>query len=143
MSRYLPITIIAVVAVLALVGGTLLYRVMRMPIVQSPMAHEGVDDTEAVHVRGPRDATVTLEEFGDFECFACSRLAHVLDQLERDYRPRLRIVFRHLPLNSHPHAREAALASEAAGLQGRFWEMHDLLYQEQKAWSESRDARSL
>src|SRR5205814_9783808 len=53
------------------------------------------------------------------------------------------IVFRHLPLNSHPHAREAALASEAAGLQGRFWEMHDLLYQEQKAWSESRDARSL
>jgi protein-disulfide isomerase len=58
-------------------------------------------------------------------------LAAPIDKLEREYRPRLRLGFRHLPLPNHQHAREAALASEAASLQRRFWEMHDLLYREQ------------
>jgi protein-disulfide isomerase len=78
-------------------------------------------------------------EFGDFQCPPCANLAEPINQLERDYHSRLRVVFRHLPLANHPHAREAALASEAAGLQGRFWEMHDLLYREQPVWSNSPD----
>jgi len=53
------------------------------------------------------------------------------------------VVFRNFPLTIHEHAREAALAAEAAGLQGRFWEMHDLLYREQEAWSKAPNAREL
>jgi len=82
--------------------------------------------TEMVHVRGHADAPVTLVEFGDFQCPPCATLADPIDKLEREYRPRLRLVFRHLPFPNHQHAREAALASEAASLQGRFWEMPGL-----------------
>src|SRR5213075_860669 len=60
-----------------------------------------------------------------------------------DYRPRLRVIFRHFPLPNHAHAREAAFAAEAAGLQGKFWEMHDLLYREQAQWSKATDAQPL
>jgi len=86
---------------------------------------------------------VTLEEFGDYECPPCGSLAGPLNQLEHDYRPRLRMIFRNFPLVTHLHARDAARAAEAAGLQGRFWEMHDLLYKEQSAWSRATDARAL
>ena len=99
--------------------------------------------TEMVHVRGRADAPVTLVEFGDFQCPPCATLADPIDKLEREYRPRLRLVFRHLPIPNHQHAREAALASEAASLQGRFWEMHDLLYREQSVWSKAPDVRVL
>ena len=86
---------------------------------------------------------MTLEEFGDYECPPCGSLAAPLNQLEHDYRPRLRMIFRNFPLVNHPHARDAACAAEAAGLQGKFWEMHDLLYKEQSAWSRASDPRAL
>ena len=63
--------------------------------------------------------------------------AGFVDQLVQEYQPLLRLVFRNFPLTKHRHARAAALAAEAAGLQGKFWEMHDLLYREQLAWSEA------
>jgi protein-disulfide isomerase len=78
------------------------------------------------HVRGPADAPVMLVEYGDFECPYCGQAEPVVRELldEGD----LRYVWRHLPLNSvHPNAQRAAEAAEAAGRQGRFWEMHDLL----------------
>ena len=96
-----------------------------------------------MHVRGPAEASVTLEEFGDFQCPPCGRLAEAINQIERDYHPHLRVIFRDFPLAVHTHAHEAALAAEAAGLQGRFWEMHDLLYREQSAWSTALDAQLL
>lgn len=96
-----------------------------------------------MHVRGRADAPVTLEEFGDFQCPPCGALAGPIKQLEKDYDPRLRVIFHHFPLRNHQHAREAACAAEAAGLQGRFWEMHDLLYREQSAWSKAADVRPL
>jgi protein-disulfide isomerase len=86
---------------------------------------------------------VTIEEFGDFQCPPCGKLSDPINQLEREYRPRLRVIFRHFPLPNHAHAREAACASEAAGLQERFWEMHDLLYREQSVWSEAADVQLL
>lgn len=73
----------------------------------------------------------------------CRLIAGFIDQLVEDYQPRLRIVFRNFPLPRHNHAREAALAAEAAGLQGRFWEMHDLLYREQLVWSKAGDPAEL
>src|SRR5439155_13963735 len=66
-----------------------------------------------------------------------------LDELLKEYDPHLRIVFRNLPLQIHEHARDAALAAEAAGLQGRFWDMHDVLYREQVTWTKADDPREL
>jgi protein-disulfide isomerase len=66
-------------------------------------------------------------------------MTDAIGKLEKDYGRRLRVVFRHYPLPMHSHAIEAALAAEAAGSQGRFWEMHDLLYKNQAAWSKASD----
>ena len=84
------------------------------------------------HVRGSATAPVTLVEYGDFECPYCGRMYSVLKVLRETMGDQLRFVYRHFPLDSvHPHARHAAEAAEAAADQGRFWEMHDLLYENQ------------
>jgi protein-disulfide isomerase len=86
------------------------------------------------HIRGPHDAPVTLLEYGDLECPYCGQAHFVLDALQEELGSLFRLVFRHFPLTSiHPHAEEAALAAEAAGAQGRFWEMHDVLFENQRA----------
>jgi protein-disulfide isomerase len=140
--RYLPFIIVAAIAVATLVGGAILYRAKRLPALTIPGNFAlGKGDADSFHARGASDAPVTLVEFGDFQCPPCADLAEPINQLERDYRSRLRVVFHHFPLANHQHAREAALASEAAGLQGRFWEMHDLLYREQPVWSNAPDVR--
>ena len=86
------------------------------------------------HILGPASAAVTLVEYGDFECPHC-RMAHdVLDGLLPRFGGEVRFVFRHFPLSQvHPHAQRAAEASEGAGAQGRFWEMHDALFENQDA----------
>jgi diadenylate cyclase len=89
--------------------------------------------TDRDHVRGPASAPVTLVEYGDYECPTCGRMHPVLQELRENVGERLRFVFRHFPLDSvHPHARRAAEAAEAAAAQGRFWEMHDLIYNNQE-----------
>src|SRR6266478_3696029 len=145
MRRYLPFLIVAAVALATLASGTMLYRAKRLPALTIPenSTTSAMGGTEMVHVRGRADAPVALVEFGDFQCPPCATLADPINKFEREYASRLRVVFRHLPLANHQHAREAALASEAAGLQGRFWEMHDLLYREQSVWSKAQDVRVL
>jgi protein-disulfide isomerase len=84
------------------------------------------------HVAGPADARVTLVEYGDFECPHCGALHPVVQAARKAFGGNLRFSFRHFPLrSSHPHALAAAKAAEAAGEQGRFWEMHDRLYRRQ------------
>jgi Na+/H+ antiporter NhaA len=91
-------------------------------------------DPDHDHVRGPAKAPVTLVEYGDFECPYCGRAEPVIRKLLADYGGDLRYVWRHLPLTDvHPHAAVAAEASEAAALQGKFWELHDLLLAHQGA----------
>ena len=86
------------------------------------------------HLRGAPDAPVTLVEYGDYECPYCGRAAPVMRQLLDRFDGRLRFVFRHLPLTDvHPNAALAAQAAEAAGAQGRYWEMHDVLFEHQDA----------
>jgi protein-disulfide isomerase len=80
---------------------------------------------------------VTLVEYGDFECPSCGQAYPVLQAVRRAFGPNLRYVFRHFPLSgSHPHADAAAEAAEAAGLEGKFREMHDRLFQNQDALDE-------
>ncbi|MEQ4720101.1 Na+/H+ antiporter NhaA [Nonomuraea sp. B19D2] len=84
------------------------------------------------HVRGPADAAVTIVEYGDFECPYCGRLHPILEEL-RTKNPDMRLVFRHYPLPTlHPRATAAAIVSEAAADRGRFWEMHDILFDNQR-----------
>ncbi len=82
--------------------------------------------------RGPRTAAVTMVEFSDFQCPYCSRAAATIRQLQQAYPKDLRIVFRHYPLPGHPNAPKAAEAAECAREQGKFWEMHDKLFETQK-----------
>jgi protein-disulfide isomerase len=88
--------------------------------------------SERDHVEGRDDARVTLVEYGDFECPSCGQAYATIKEAQRAFGPNLRFVFRHFPLrSSHPHALEAAKAAEAAAGQGRFWPMHDRLFQHQ------------
>ncbi|MEA2664140.1 MAG: hypothetical protein QOI11_1084 [Candidatus Eremiobacteraeota bacterium] len=85
------------------------------------------------HVRGNPDAPVTLVEYGDFECPYCGVAYPAVKALEAKYGDRLRVVFRSFPLQQHRHAQAAAEAAEFAADAGRFWEMHDVLYEHQRA----------
>ena len=84
------------------------------------------------HIQGPADAAVTLVEYGDYECSYCGAAYPVIKEVQSRMGERLRFVFRNFPITtSHPHAEQAAEAAEAAATRGRFWEMHDLLYENQ------------
>ena len=143
MKRYFPFILIAAVAMLTVGSGAMLYRAKQRSVAAAGATGSGTSAITPQHVRGASGAPVTLEEFGDFQCPSCATVSGVISKLEQEYGPRLRVVFRHFPLAMHPHALEAALAAEAAGLQGRFWEMHDMLYQYQSVWSKASNVRPL
>jgi protein-disulfide isomerase len=87
----------------------------------------------ADHVLGPPDAPVTVVEYGDFECPKCKQAAGAVKLLFARFEPKIRFVFRHFPLEEiHPHALVAAEVAECAGTQARFWQMHDLLFENQQ-----------
>jgi len=86
------------------------------------------------HMQGPPDAPVTLVEYGDYECPYCGEAYPVVKALQERLGDQMKFVFRNFPLSeAHPHAEEAAEAAEAAASQGKLWEMHDLLYENQDA----------
>jgi len=144
MKRYLPFVIVFGVALVTLGSGTMLYRAKLPQVKNIPDSQSVATQKDAsAHVRGKPDAPVTLEEFGDFQCPPCGQFAGFAEELLKEYDSRLRVVFRNFPLPGHEHAREAALAAEAAGFQGKFWEMHDTLYREQTSWSKAPNTREL
>ena len=90
----------------------------------------------ADHVSGKADSTVVLIEYGDYQCPGCGGLYPSLKQLTDEYGDRIAFVFRNFPLTSmHPNAKAAAGVAEAAGRQGKYWQMHDRLYEGQSEWS--------
>ncbi|HZI19216.1 MAG TPA: thioredoxin domain-containing protein [Pyrinomonadaceae bacterium] len=94
--------------------------------------------------KGTASAPVVLEEFGDYQCPPCAMMHPVLQKIVDDYGDRVKLVFRHYPLQQiHPNAFPAARAAEAAGMQGKFWEMHDLIYDNQAQWKDAPDARPI
>jgi protein-disulfide isomerase len=163
-KRYLPFIIIAGVLAVSVGAWLVLFRTPKeadapasdtaslynsnnsaAPV--TPAVRQVTDSTPAgatpPHALGDPNAAVTLEEFGDFQCPPCGKLHPELKKLEDLYGSQLRVVFRHFPLHSiHQHAVAAARAAEAAGRQGRFWEMHDMLYKQQDVWKNDVDVQS-
>jgi protein-disulfide isomerase len=85
------------------------------------------------HIQGPADAAVTLVQYGDYECPYCGEAYPIIKEVQARLGDGLRFVFRNFPITtSHPHAERAAEAAEAAAAQGKFWDMHDLLYENQR-----------
>src|SRR5215467_1904443 len=94
------------------------------------------------HIQGPVDAPINLVEYGDYECPYCGEAYPIVKDIQNRYKNRLCFAFRNFPLiNSHPHAQHAAEAAEAADEQDRFWEMHDILYENQEALEDEDLAR--
>ena len=94
--------------------------------------------SEADHSSGPAAAAITLVEYGDYECPYCGEAFAIVRELQRAFGDALRFVFRNFPLAEiHPHAEQAAEMAEATALQGRFWEMYALLYENQRDLSDS------
>ncbi|HVS20651.1 MAG TPA: DsbA family protein [Pyrinomonadaceae bacterium] len=142
MKRSLPLLIIAAVLVAAVAATWMLLRsAQRLSTNYStPTAGSDAPGAEPPHIRGNANAPVTLEEFGDFQCSSCGIYYGELKKIEGEFGDRLRVTFREFPLvPTHQNALVAAQAAEAASLQGRFWEMHDKLYENQKAWSDAKD----
>lgn len=118
--------IIGVLAVAAILGGAILFG----------KKDTNVNGVQSSHIYGNEQSTVTLVEYGDFECPACYGFFPLVKQIKEEYKDRLRFEFRNFPLvQVHQHALAAHRAAEAASKQGKFWEMHDILYQRQEDWN--------
>lgn len=129
-----------IVATVAIIGGALFFL--------SGTSKPTVQKADSVLLIRPdsyrlstSSATVTLVEFGDYQCPACSAYHPVVKQLILDFKDSLTFVFREFPLSIHPNGSIAALAAQSAGKQGKYWEMHNVLYEKQAEWSLGTDAR--
>lgn len=141
MKRYLPFVIIAVVLLGGLAAATLMFRSAQPQVTPTPLPTSSPVATPAV--AGAR-TVVTIEEYGDYQCPPCGNVHPMMKSLKSEFGNRLRFVFYHLPLTQiHKNALDAAHAAVAAGLQGRFPEMHDMLYESQSVWSEVSDLRPI
>lgn len=135
-------TVIGGIAVLAIiVVGALII----MGGKSSSSSGTPIDASKLVHDNSYKIGTgaVTLVEFGDFQCPACGQAAPTIEKLIQDYQGKITVVFRHFPLPQHKNALAAAEAAEAAGAQGKFWEMYASLYANQGEWSESDGANDM
>lgn len=147
MKSLMPFAIIAGVLVMAFAVGTYLYNSSSPANTNNsnnnkPNPRKAEPGANPPHYRNNSDMKVVVEEFGDFQCPRCGVIYGEVKKIENEFGDKITVIFRQLPLTQiHKFAYDAARASEAAGLQGRFWEMHDILYEKQKDWSVAPDAR--
>lgn len=97
----------------------------------------------AAHTKGEATASVKIVEFGDFQCPSCAAAEPILKKILSDYPSKIYFVFRNYPLPIHNNSKTAAQAAEAASDQGKYWEMHDKIYENQTIWAESKDAQNI
>ncbi len=140
MQKYSRLAVVALVVAAAMLAGWLLVRGRNNPNPGSSTANSQRPPQE--QSKPPDDYVVTVEEFGDYQCPPCAELHPILKRLKGEFGVRLNLVFRNLPLSSiHKNALVAAQAAEAARMQNRFWEMHDLLYENQNLWKDEANPR--
>jgi protein-disulfide isomerase len=138
--KVMPYAVASIVIVLALTGVFYKGRTPVQPAQQIASALV-TRNAPVPHFRGAVDAPVTLVEYGDYECPPCATFNPILKELLQRYGNKLRLEYRHYPLTQvHPNAMLAAVAAEAAGEQGHYWEMNDLLFDAQELWIHRPDA---
>lgn len=143
MWNYRPFLIIGTALSAVVIGGVLLLRPERgkesfRPATSSPSPTAGQTP------KLPAGVAISLEEFGDYQCPPCGELHPILKQLKKDLGPNINFVFRNFPLTTiHKNAMAAAQAAEAARMQDHFWEMHDLLYENQTLWQDDLNPKSI
>jgi protein-disulfide isomerase len=132
---------ILIVTVLVVIGAI----VWGLNTQSSGSRNVNVEVTDEDTYLGNKDAKVTLVEYSDFQCPACKAYEDIVKQLRDSYSPEdLKFVYRHFPLRSiHPNADIAAQAAEAAGEEGKFWEMKSLLFEKQSEWEKEKDPKGL
>lgn len=118
------------------IGGILWYRSAQPSIPTSELLTVVSDDW----TKGNKDAQVTIVEYLDFECEACGAYYPVVKRLSEEYKDKVRFVVRYFPLPGHANSMTSALAVEAAGKQGKYWEMHNILFENQRDWGEMQFA---
>jgi NhaA family Na+:H+ antiporter len=136
MSKKAKPLIIIVIAVVLAGGAALVLTKQSADTPETSSANTNVVTKGGGHFRGPANAPITLMEFGDYQCPTCGAYAPIVLDLMKRYPTQIRLEFHHFPLvQLHPNAMAAALAAEAAGDQGKFFEMHDTIFAHQQDWS--------
>jgi protein-disulfide isomerase len=133
---------------LGIIIGTIVIVGIGIAILSRPTIAPKVDPSLLIRADSNKistpSATVTLVEFSDFQCSACAIYYQIVSQVINEFKDSMTFVYRNFPLTDlHPNAKLAAYAAEAAGLQGKYWEMHDFLFTKQSDWSEAGTARDI
>ncbi len=131
---------IAVATLLILIDGIFFSSNGQQPNANPSLADTAILTRNANHKITARNAKVVIVEFADFQCPACRQAHPVLKQILDEYKGKVTFIYRHFPLPQHQNA---VLAAEAAGEQGKFWEMHNILYERQNEWSESNNVSEI
>lgn len=140
--KNLPLLIGTIVITLAVVVGIAFF--FSSSSSQPTTADRSTIEANSQLIKGPESARVTIVEFSDFQCPACRAVQPLIKGVVEQYPDDVRLIYRHFPLlDIHPNAMMASQASEVAADEGKFWEMHDLLYQRQDEWSIIRDQQEL
>ncbi|HEV7642561.1 MAG TPA: thioredoxin domain-containing protein [Pyrinomonadaceae bacterium] len=162
MNKNLPIFIIVIVLIAAIIGGVALFRNQGSGPINSnsnnsnkatkqaaafiDVLNKAPQGASPAWTKGDPAAKITLEEFADFSCPTCANFHQTLKEIEKSYGQKIKITYRHFPLQikGHENSYNAARAAEAAGVQGRFWEMQNMLFSNQKVWTvqSENDARN-
>lgn len=160
-NNTLPLIIIGIVLLVVIGGSWWLYSSSKAPAANkantnsqrtnsSAPQQQGTPVTtreqgaQPPHFKGAQNAPVVIEEFADFQCGTCAAVHPLMNEITSTYGSRIKFVFRQFPLTQiHKNAYDAAVASEAAGLQGKFWDMQNILFQNQQNWSNDANARAL
>ncbi len=139
-----PLIIIGIVTILIIVGGIFLTsRQSSSPkSTPAPVSQEILVPEGSIKESTP-SAQVTLVEFADFQCPTCKTVEPFIKQIRKDFAGQLTYVYRYFPLDSHKNAVPSALAAEAANQQGKFWQMHDMLYEKQDDWADSNTPKDI
>ena len=140
-SKTILWTIIAVVVIGSIFGIIKLASKSQTPGSGSStlaLTISAIGDNE--NIKGDKNAPVSLIEYSDFQCPACGSYYPILKKVSEDLGAQVKFAYRHFPLSQHKNAKLAATVAEAAGKQGKFWDMHDLIFQNQSDWSEEKNA---
>ena len=136
------VLIIALVIILVLVGGKSDKLDKDAKIDDNTQQITQVRESD--WVQGSKDAKVIIIEYADFQCPACAAYHSLIKQVEEKFGSQIGFVYRHFPLsNIHENAKLSAASAEAAGLQGKFWEMHDMIYENQELWAKDNNAKEI